>query len=267
MPGEHPLPSQRFRPALLLTGLFILVLPVLSRQLPALPESVAWLAWWLPVLPLSIWHWQYRLHRRRFWLRYHMNRESRWYRLLRGGYLMFPWSVPRAVVLAATLLSGLLASELSLWLIVLSPLMTGLALHFLDRSFASALNPRALMLFSERSARWLAVGCLTVLYALVSLFLPQPDYAGADFSDAASQALYGAAAGSELVSLMQAADAAQTFIFNWSVQNLLRDSGNAWLLLAGWLSILLKGAVFFLPAVELSLAGQYWLAPGRSRWG
>ncbi|MEX1197491.1 MAG: hypothetical protein WEB57_06500 [Pseudohongiellaceae bacterium] len=260
MLDEQPLPPSRLRPASLLTVLFALVLPALSRQLPSFPESAAWVVWWLPVIPLSLWHWQYRLHRRRFWLRHHMNPESRWYRLLQGGYLMLPWSVLRAVFLAAMLLAGVLASTLSLCLIVLAPLLTGLAAHRLDRALMSALNPQALTLFSERSARWLALACLTALYALLSLFLPQPDYAGTDFSDAASQALYSAAAGSELVSLIQAADTLQTFLFHWSVQNLLQDDAGFWWLLGGWLSLLLKGAVFFLPAVELSLAGQRWLA-------
>lgn len=257
MSDESQLSPSRLRPALLLMLLFVLVLPVLSRQLPGFDETAAWVVWCLPVLPLAIWHWRYRLRHRRFWLRHHMNPESRWYRLLQGGYLMLPWSVLRAAFLSLTLLAGLLASELSLWLIVMAPLVTGLAVHRLERAFGSALNPRALFLFSEHSARWLAVAGLAVIHALVSLFLPQPDYAGTDFSDAASQVLYGAAAGSELVSLIQAADASQMFLFNWSVQNLLHDSASFWLVLAGWLSILLKGAVFFLPAVELSLAVQH----------
>lgn len=256
MTGKSPLPSSPLRPALLLTVLFGLVLPVLARQLPALGEPAAWVVCGLPFLPLSIWHWRYRLRRRRFWLHHHMDPDSRWHRLLQGGVLMLPWSALRAVFLSATLVAGLLASELSLWLIVLSPLVTGLFVHRVERAFGSALNPRALFLFSEYSARWLAVICLTVIHALVSLSLPQPDYAGTDFSDAASQVLYGAAAGSELVSMVQAANAFQTFLFSWSVQNLMHDSSNFWLVLAGWLSILLKGVVFFLPAVELSLAGQ-----------
>lgn len=256
MSEESPLSPSRLRPALLLTLLFVLVFPVLSWQLPALDEPAAWVVWWLPVVPLSVWHWRYRLRRRRFWLQHHMNPQSRWYRLLQGGLLMLPWSVLRAIILSAALLAALLASELSLWLVVLAPLMTALLFHRLERSFRSALNPRALALFCERSARWLAVVGLAVLHALVSLFLPQPDYAGIDFSDAASGVLYGAAAGSELVSLIQAADASQVFLFNWSVQNLLHETGDFWLVLAGWLSILLKGAVFFLPAVELSLAVQ-----------
>lgn len=264
MPEERAPPSSRLRPALLLTVLFVLVLPALAARLPALREPLAWLVWLVPVPPLSVWHWQYRLRRRRFWLRHHMRPASRWYRLLQGGYLMLPWSVLRAAFLAAALLAGLLASDLSLWLIVLSPPLTALAAHRIDRAFGSALNPQALSLFSERSTRWLTVACLTALYALVSLFLPQPDYAGADFSDAASQVLYGAAAASELVSLIQAADASQTFLFSWSMQNLMHQGGNDWLVLAGWLSILLKGAVFFLPAVELSLAGQRWFSRRRT---
>lgn len=263
MPDRPPLPSLPLLPALLLTVLCGMVLPALSGQLPALGEPAAWVVWGLPVLPLAIWHWRYRLRRRRFWLHHHMNPQSRWYRLLQGGHLMLPWSLVRAVLLSTTLLAGLLASELSLWLIVLSPLVTGLVVRLLERSFGAALNPRALLLFSERSARRVAVAFLTMVYALASLSLPQPDYAGTDFSDAASRVLYGAAAGSELVSLVQAADASQTFLFSWSVQNLMHDSGNAWLVLAGWLSILLKGAVFFLPAVELSLGAQRRDTAGR----
>jgi len=259
VPAARPERESRLMPALLTTLLFAALLPLLARQLPQLEESTAWLALLACSLPLAIGHWQYRRQRRRFWLRHHMNRESRWYAWLQGGYLSLPWSAARAVVLAAALWAGLSAGALSLWLMVLAPLLTACSCHVIAVLFGSALNRQALGLFSEQQARWLTVSALMLLYVVIALFLPRADWTGIGFGEAASRALYGATYRSELVSAIRAADRLPAFLYEWSIQNVLSGTDRYWLILTGWLAMLARGALVFLPAVELSLAARRWL--------
>ncbi|MGM0633450.1 MAG: hypothetical protein ACQETO_09790 [Pseudomonadota bacterium] len=246
------------RSALLTSITFLLLLPTLSLRLSEAPPLLAWLVFVVVAGALSVGQWQRRRLYRGFLVNHHVLPHSRWFRWLRGGVLLWPGAVLRGTGLAAALLAGLLASDAVWGLMVVAPLLLYVLRRLTHRLFLDALQPDALWLWSERIAGRLVLGVLLALHVALVLWVPRPDLSDMALRDAVVRGLYDTSARSELVSVLHAAGELPTLLFQWSLQSLIADTENRWWLLAGWMAILLKGALVYLPVVELSLGPDRW---------
>jgi hypothetical protein len=248
----------RFRwwPALTICAVYALLLPLLARGLPHWSEWAVLSVLALFTVMLALADWQQRVHSRRFFVRHHVRPDSRWFGLLRGGWLMLPWSLFKALLLSLALLAGLMSGGLAMMLMLLSPL---LVYYIRDRLWVwlqQTIVEDYLVLLSERLARRLTLLLMLAAYLLVSLYQPQPDLVGTDFADVAREALNSAVAESQLVTGLRAVVALQEVSFSWPLQNLIDGIESRLLWLFGWAAILLKGTLAFLPVINLALMVQ-----------
>jgi len=243
------------------TALATVTLPLLAQRLPAWRAELVTAAFLVFTALFAGYDWQLRRERRQVFVRHYVQPQSRLKRWLRGGYLMLPVSVLKGALMSLAFFAGVLAGGDTLVLMLAAPPVVYGIRHLVWRSLQGTIVDDWLSLFSEQAARWLALATLLTLYVAAAFYLPQPDYAGADFRTSASRALYSASAQTEFISLIRAVTEFQQFLFAWTVQNLMRETHQPLLLLAGWSSILLKGGVVVLPAIDLALVAQRNIRP------
>ena len=191
--------------------------------------------------------------RRRVWLDQYLRAESPWHRLLRGGALMAAWHVLIGALLSLFMLIKLQYSDAALWVVLALglPLLAWFS-RMLNRRMREHVVPQALPALVRRFSVPLAVGVLTALYLVVTLYQGQPDLRGLSWDLVMLEYLQPSA--SELTGLrvLERSYMMLDLTLHWALQNGLGGAErNGWLALVGWSLLLLSGSAFIWAYVRL----------------